>query len=163
MRFLVVAVALAASLCVPIQSSPARPAFVHRSGVPSQPTPRFALATGSGLPPVASTASPTAVPPPSATPSASKAPTVTDAATFAVWVELQRWAKVEGCEEPVTGWTTEGSVYSGGLGISDVNWRAYGGLAFAPNGGLATPEQQIEVAERIQPDPPDQHGCTGSW
>ena len=57
----------------------------------------------------------------------------------------------------------EGSVYSGGLGVSNVNWVAFGGLQFAPNGGLASPAQQIIVARRIQLNPPDQNGCVGSW
>jgi len=50
----------------------------------------------------------------------------------------------------------------GGLGISRANWAAYGGLAFAAEGSAATEDQQIIVAMRIQPSPPDQNGCT-SW
>jgi hypothetical protein len=54
-------------------------------------------------------------------------------------------------------------VYSGGLGISNLNWRAYGGAQFSASAADATPAEQIIVAERIQPNPPDQYGCTGSW
>ena len=60
-------------------------------------------------------------------------------------------------------WGMQGSIYSGGLGFLNETWVAYGGLEFAPNAGLATPEQQVIVAERIQPNPPDVTSCTGSW
>lgn len=63
----------------------------------------------------------------------------------------------------MTGWMTRGPVYSGGLGISNLNWRAYGGAQFSASAADATPAEQIIVAERIQPNPPDQYGCTGSW
>ncbi len=36
------------------------------------------------------------------------------------------------------------------------------GTQFAPNGGLATPDQQVEVAMRIQAHPRDQNGCA-AW
>ena len=39
--------------------------------------------------------------------------------------------------------------YDGGLGIYRGTWRAYGGVEFAPNAGLATREQQIIVGMRI--------------
>ena len=39
--------------------------------------------------------------------------------------------------------------YDGGLGIYRGTWRAFGGLQFAPNAGLATREQQIIVGMRI--------------
>lgn len=76
--------------------------------------------------------------------------------------EFRAWSKVNICEEGGN-WHVRGSIYSGGLGISNVNWIHYGGRQFAPNGADATPDEQIIVAERIQPNPPDQHGCTGSW
>jgi hypothetical protein len=64
------------------------------------------------------------------------------------------------CEEGGN-YAFRGSVFSGGLGISVVNWAAYGGLAYAANAADATPDQQIMVAERIQSSPPDQSGCAG--
>lgn len=76
--------------------------------------------------------------------------------------EFAAWSKVAVCEEGGD-WHVEGSEYSGGLGISTDNWVAYGGEFFAPTGAQATPQEQIVVAERIQPDPPDQYGCSGSW
>jgi hypothetical protein len=59
-------------------------------------------------------------------------------------------------------WSMQGSMYSGGLGFLNSSWNAYGGQEFASNAGLATREQQIIVAERIQPSPPSYPGyCTG--
>lgn len=76
------------------------------------------------------------------------------------WTPAQAEA-VHKCEEP--SWSTEGPVYSGGLGISDANWITYGGERDFGSEAAATPGEQATVAYRIQPDPPDQHGCTGGW
>ena len=70
------------------------------------------------------------------------------------------WERVAMCEEGGN-WAANGSIFSGGLGISRANWAAYGGYAFAPEGATATEDQQIMVAERIQFNPPDQSGCHG--
>jgi hypothetical protein len=64
------------------------------------------------------------------------------------------------CEEGGD-WSSDGSRFSGGLGITRTNWAAYGGEEFAPEGAEATEDQQIMVAERIQSYPPDQGGCHG--
>jgi hypothetical protein len=73
------------------------------------------------------------------------------------------WSKVAACE---TGgrWTMQGAVYSG-IGFLNSTWRSYGGLAFAPNAGEASPEEQILIAQRIEGSGyvPDQHGCNGPW
>ncbi|HWW45426.1 MAG TPA: transglycosylase family protein [Acidimicrobiia bacterium] len=60
-----------------------------------------------------------------------------------------RWQEIANCE---TGgnWSMVGSTYSGGLGIYNGTWNAFGGQQFASNPGLATREQQIIVAERIR-------------
>lgn len=71
------------------------------------------------------------------------------------------WERVAMCEEGGN-WAADGGRFSGGLGISRSNWYAYGGGAFASSGAQASEDQQIMVAERIQPSPPDQSGC-GSW
>jgi len=81
---------------------------------------------------------------------------------------MTKWQKVAVCE---TGgnWQMRGSVYSGGIGIKNTVWQAYGGGDFAPDAGLATPEQQVVVGQRIwaatgQPNHiPDQRGCEGAW
>jgi hypothetical protein len=70
------------------------------------------------------------------------------------------WERVAMCEESGN-WTASGSRFSGGLGISRANWDAFGGGEFAPVGAMATEDQQIMVAERIQSSPPDQYGCRG--
>jgi len=77
-------------------------------------------------------------------------------------LEYDEWSKVNYCEEHGN-WYVEGPNYYGGLGISAKNWIAYGGEYFAPNGALATPDEQIIIAEKIQFSPPDQDGCDGSW
>jgi Transglycosylase-like domain len=75
---------------------------------------------------------------------------------------LQRaaWERVAMCEEGGN-WSADGGRFSGGLGITRSNWAAYGGLQYAPEGAMATEDEQIMVAERIQFDPPDQYGCRG--
>jgi hypothetical protein len=67
------------------------------------------------------------------------------------------WDDTARCE---TGgdWSMQGSSYSGGLGFANSTWDAYGGQEFAPNAGMASREQQIQVAERIQSTP---GGCNG--
>jgi hypothetical protein len=70
------------------------------------------------------------------------------------------WERVAMCEEGGN-WQASGPRFSGGLGISRSNWVDYGGGAFAPEAAMATADQQIMVAERIEPNPPDQGGCRG--
>lgn len=58
-----------------------------------------------------------------------------------------------------------GPLYSGGLGMTNANWVAYGGLAFAPTAGSATPAEQVTVAERVETPAPfadtPAGGCQG--
>lgn len=77
---------------------------------------------------------------------------------------MRMWAKVNICEMGGR-WKSSGPIYSGGLGITNINWEAFGGLRFAPNAGLATPMQQVTVARRIQSSDyvPDQYGCGHGW
>ncbi|HEY5098013.1 MAG TPA: transglycosylase family protein, partial [Acidimicrobiales bacterium] len=70
------------------------------------------------------------------------------------------WERVALCEEGGD-WSADSGRFSGGLGITRANWSAYGGGAYAPEGAMATEDQQIMVAERIQPSAPDQYGCHG--
>jgi resuscitation-promoting factor RpfA len=70
------------------------------------------------------------------------------------------WERVAMCEESGN-WQADGGRFSGGLGISRANWIAYGGGEFAPEGAMASEDQQIMVAERIQSSAPDQYGCHG--
>jgi hypothetical protein len=76
-------------------------------------------------------------------------------------VERAEWTRVAECETHQN-WTLQGATYSGGLGISNVNWSTYSyGTGFPADAGYATVDEQIMVAERIQFDPPDQYGCAG--
>ncbi len=70
------------------------------------------------------------------------------------------WERVALCEEGGN-WHANGPRFSGGLGISRSNWIAFGGEAYASEAALASEDQQIMVAERIQAEPPDQNGCRG--
>ena len=80
---------------------------------------------------------------------------------------MAKWAKVNICE---TGgnWHTKGPIYSGGLGILEVNWMAYGGWKFSAE-YAATPAEQVFIAMKIQAANgyagyvPDQNFCSGGW
>jgi len=80
---------------------------------------------------------------------------------------MAKWSKVNICE---TGgnWYTRGPIYSGGLGILEVNWMAYGGWKFGAE-YAATPAEQVYIAMKIQAAHgyagyvPDQYGCSGGW
>jgi len=80
---------------------------------------------------------------------------------------MAKWAKVNICE---TGgnWHTRGPIYSGGLGILEVNWMAYGGWKFGAE-YAATPAEQVFIAMKIQAANgyagyvPDQTSCSGGW
>lgn len=74
-----------------------------------------------------------------------------------------KWEKVAWCETHGD-WTADGPTFAGGLGISRVVWNEYGGQQFAPHPGLASKEEQIIVAIRINGAyVPDQNGCNGGW
>jgi len=78
------------------------------------------------------------------------APAVAPAAPGSVWDRLA-WCESSG------NWAAHtGNGYSGGLQFADSTWRAYGGLAFAPQAWMATRDQQIAVAERI-------HAASGNY
>lgn len=55
------------------------------------------------------------------------------------------------CEEPITGWTTRGSRYEGGVGFAVSTWSLWAGqLGIAgryPHAWMAPPLVQIAVAE----------------
>jgi len=78
--------------------------------------------------------------------------------------DVRAWSKVAVCEEGGN-WHVRGSLYSGGLGITNHNWAYYSrGMGFPANAADATPIQQIAVAKRINRGyaVPDQGGCH-SW
>lgn len=58
------------------------------------------------------------------------------------------WARLAQCESTGNWQSTSNPLYSGGLQFDAQTWARYGGLAFAPRAALATPAQQVIVAER---------------
>jgi len=90
------------------------------------------------------------------------APTTTT--TLVAPATMALWAKVAWCETNGN-WKHEGRTYEGGLGILAWNWQHYGGTAYAPHAWLATPEQQVAIAIKIQHDlpVPDQNGNCAGW
>jgi len=76
---------------------------------------------------------------------------------------MVKWSRVAWCETHGN-WHYQGDKYDGGLGIEPRNWIFYGGLDFAPSADLATPEQQVAVAMRINGTyVPDQDGHCRNW
>jgi uncharacterized protein YabE (DUF348 family) len=80
-------------------------------------------------------------------PSVAPKPHITAYGTQADW----HWDKLAECESGGRWDTVDANPngYDGGLGIYRGTWRAFGGLDFASNAGLATREQQIIVGQRI--------------
>jgi hypothetical protein len=97
--------------------------------------------------------------PPTTSPSSSTSgaqPTVTP-------LEFAEWSRVAKCEEGGR-WNVQGDQYSG-IGFLNTTWIAEGGLKYAPNAGLATPDEQILIAEKVEGYSgyvPDQGYCA-SW
>lgn len=58
------------------------------------------------------------------------------------------WNAVAACESSGDWTANTGNGYFGGLQMTPAFWRQYGGLAYAPRPDLATPAEQIAVAER---------------
>ena len=77
---------------------------------------------------------------------------------------ILKWEKVAVCETGYN-WTLRGSLYSGGLGITNYNWVAYGGRQFANNEADASIEEQVYIATKINSSGyvPDQYGCGHGW
>ena len=77
---------------------------------------------------------------------------------------IAAWNKVAWCETHGN-WKHQGWLYEGGLGILHSNWAYYGGYKFAHHAWLATPQQQVWVAMRIQNGlpTPDQNGTCHAW
>ncbi len=59
------------------------------------------------------------------------------------------WSGVAQCESSGNWSINTGNGYYGGLQFSSPTWLGHGGGEFAPRADLATPAQQIEVAERV--------------
>ncbi|PRY52099.1 LysM domain-containing protein [Geodermatophilus tzadiensis] len=59
------------------------------------------------------------------------------------------WTGVAQCESSGNWSINTGNGYYGGLQFSQSTWAAFGGTDLAPRADLATPAQQVEVAERV--------------
>jgi len=59
------------------------------------------------------------------------------------------WSGVAQCESGGNWSINTGNGYYGGLQFSPSTWSAYGGGAYAPRADLASPAEQIAVAERV--------------
>ena len=59
------------------------------------------------------------------------------------------WSGVAQCESGGNWHINTGNGYYGGLQFSQSTWEAYGGTQYASRADLATPAQQIAVAERV--------------
>lgn len=59
------------------------------------------------------------------------------------------YSAIAQCESGGNWSTNTGNGYYGGLQFSQSTWEGAGGLEYAPRADLATPEQQMTVADRI--------------
>jgi LysM repeat protein len=59
------------------------------------------------------------------------------------------WTGVAQCESGGNWGINTGNGYYGGLQFSQATWAAYGGAALAPRADLASPVQQVEIAEKV--------------
>ncbi|MFD7918014.1 transglycosylase family protein [Streptomyces sp. NPDC059740] len=62
------------------------------------------------------------------------------------------WSRVADCESSGRWDINTGNGYYGGLQMDRQTWKAYGGHQYAPRADLATPAEQIAVANRIAAD-----------
>ncbi|MET9439499.1 transglycosylase family protein [Streptomyces sp. NPDC006610] len=60
------------------------------------------------------------------------------------------WDRIAQCESGGNWHINTGNGYYGGLQFSAGTWRAFGGAAYAPRADLATRDQQIAVATKVQ-------------
>lgn len=72
----------------------------------------------------------------------------------APYVVPEPWASLAECEShgewdysEASGWGS--GLYDGGLQFDPGTWTAFGGGEYAPTADRATPQQQVEIAERV--------------
>lgn len=104
---------------------------------------------------------------PQGTISPATVPQTTTTTTITRWVtpeDIVKWSRVAWCETHGN-WHMHGATFSGGLGISNVVWREYGGLEYGRHAGEANMHQQIIIAKRINNNGyvPDQNGTCHKW
>src|SRR4051812_18490354 len=59
------------------------------------------------------------------------------------------WTGVAQCESGGNWSINTGNGYYGGLQFSQATWAGFGGTTLAPRADLATPAQQVEIAEKV--------------
>ena len=59
------------------------------------------------------------------------------------------WSAIAACESGGNWSTNTGNGFYGGLQFTQQTWLAYGGGQYAPSANLASPAQQIAVAQRV--------------
>ncbi|MFI7387918.1 transglycosylase family protein [Streptomyces sp. NPDC049813] len=64
--------------------------------------------------------------------------------------EERPWSCIAECESGGRWSANTGNSYYGGLQFKQSTWEAYGGLKYAPRADLATRDEQIKVAEKVQ-------------
>jgi LysM repeat protein len=63
--------------------------------------------------------------------------------------ETHDWSGVAQCESGGNWHINTGNGFYGGLQFTQSTWAADGGTAFAPRADLATPDQQVQIAEKV--------------
>jgi hypothetical protein len=59
------------------------------------------------------------------------------------------WSAIAACESGGNWSTSTGNGFYGGLQFTEGTWLANGGGQYAPSANLASPSEQITVAERV--------------
>src|SRR4051812_50162713 len=59
------------------------------------------------------------------------------------------WTGVAQCESGGNWSINTGNGYYGGLQFSQATWAGFGGTTLTPRADLATPAQQVEIAEKV--------------
>ncbi|MYS18961.1 Transglycosylase-like domain-containing protein, partial [Streptomyces sp. DvalAA-14] len=67
----------------------------------------------------------------------------------AVAAQRSVWDDIAQCESSGDWHINTGNGFYGGLQFIQSTWEAFGGLKYAPRADLATPEEQIAVAEAV--------------
>jgi resuscitation-promoting factor RpfA len=59
------------------------------------------------------------------------------------------WSGVAQCESSGNWHINSGNGFYGGLQFTQSTWAGFGGTAYAPRADLATPAQQVAIAEKV--------------
>ena len=100
--------------------------------------------------PSASSEAPSSAPAKSSAPSGTSTAPVNNSAPQGGSGGSGKWDKLAQCESGGNWSINTGNGYHGGLQHSNSTWKAFGGLEYAPSADMATREQQIAVATRVQ-------------